>query len=89
MTRTRASVCVLLYLSTLAGTYLYARSSFPPSFPPSLPRPISNTQDLNMETLLEEYALDDDEMGLDFLDGTNISDTSKDTAPNNVSDVRV
>ena len=42
-----------------------------------------------METLLEEYALDDDEMGLDFLDGTNISDTSKDTAPNNVSDVRV
>ena len=42
-----------------------------------------------METLLEEYALDDDEMGLDFLDGTNISDTSKDTAPNNISDVRV
>jgi len=42
-----------------------------------------------METLLEEYALDDDEMGLDFLDGTNISDTSKDTAPNNVSDVRL
>ena len=47
-------------------------------------------QDLDMQELLEEYtALDDDEMGgLDFLDGTNISDTSKDTAPNNISDVR-
>ena len=42
-----------------------------------------------METLLEEYALDDDEMGLDFWDGTNTSDTSKDTAPNNISDVRM
>lgn len=42
-----------------------------------------------METLLEEYVLDDDDMGMDFWDGTNTSDTSKDTAPNNISDVRV
>jgi len=39
-----------------------------------------------MEQLLEAYVMDEG-MDLDFLDGTNISDTSKDTAPNNISDV--
>ncbi|EWM29169.1 aureochrome1-like protein [Nannochloropsis gaditana] len=46
----------------------------------------SGDLDLNMEQLLEAYVLDEG-MDLDFLDGTNISDTSKDTAPNNISDL--